>query len=432
MPQLLAGVAKIVITPPVGIDLTGFGNRSGPSTSVHDDLRAAALYLESNVPLLIMTCDLIGLDDASVAEIRAGIAKQTGLPVGNIMIGCSHTHSGPATPCLNYLGKVDGAYFSVLKRKLIGLGRMAFDSRQPAVLGHLREPVAIGANRRKMVSGQMKMTPNDAGAIAAWVDVVAVDTRDGQPLARYFVNATHAVTVSGLEISGDWPGYAQRLVERIYGDGCVALFGQGCCGNINSDPRGTFEIAERQGRVMAGAVIKAAEYCAKCPEVTLGAASEVLALPCFDPPTLEAAEGHVAQARQQAADPANNYGSQMMADGNLQWAERVLALAQAGATGLTRSCEVQAFRLGEFGLVGLPGEVFVEYALNIDAHAGYQQTATMAYANGNIGYIPDARAYPDGGYEVDHAIRFYGDTMLAPESEKLILDSALGLLKQLH
>jgi len=56
----------------------------------------------------------------------------------------------------------------------------------------------------------------------------------------------------------------------------------------------------------------------------------------------------------------------------------------------------------------------------------------MAYANGNIGYIPDARAYPEGGYEVDHAIRFYGDTMLAPESEKLILDSALGLLKQLH
>ncbi|MEI6502322.1 MAG: hypothetical protein WCP21_15010 [Armatimonadota bacterium] len=432
MPQLLAGVAKIVITPPVGIDLTGFGNRSGPASSVHDDLRAAALYLESNVPLLIMTSDLIGLDDASVAEIRAGIAEQMPIPAANIMIGCSHTHSGPATPCLNYLGKVDRDYFTILKHKLIGLGKLAFNNRQPAALGHLREPVSIGANRRKLVDGQMQMIPNDAGAIAAWVDVVAVDTMAGLPLARYFVNATHAVTVSGLELSADWPGYAQRIVERIYGDGCIALFGQGCCGNINSDPRGTFEIAERQGRIMAGAVVKAAEYCTKYPEVTLGAASEVLPLPCFDPPSVEAAEALVAQARQQAADPANNYGVQMMADGNLEWTERIVALAQAGATGLTRNCEVQAFRLGEFGLVGLPGEVFVEYALNIDAHAGYQQTATMAYTNGNIGYIPDAQAYPDGGYEVEHAIRFYGDTMLTPESEKLILDSALGLLQQLH
>ncbi|MHB8994101.1 MAG: hypothetical protein ACYC63_02505 [Armatimonadota bacterium] len=432
MSQLLAGAAKIVITPPVGTDMSGFGGRSGPADSVNDDLHAGALYLESNEQVMIMTCDLIGLDDASVAEIRAGIAAQTGVPAANIMIGCSHTHSGPATPCIVSLGKMNWDYFNVLKKNLIGLGKMAYDQRQPCTLGHLREPVSVGINRRTVEAGKMVIGRNDAGVTAPWVDVIAVDTIDEKPLARYFVHAAHAVTLRGQCFSADWPGYAQRIVESIYGNGCVAMFGQGCCGNINSDPVGTIEIAEAQGRVMAGAVVKAAEYCTKRPEVTLGAGSEMLQLPCLDPPTVAEAEAQVESLRQKLEDPNLNYGLKMMYQGDVDWAERILQMAREGRKGLTRAAEVQAIRIGDFGLVGLPGEVFVEYALHIDAHVGYRETATMAYANGNIGYVPTAAAYHEGGYEVEHAIRFYGDTMLAPESEQMIVNSALGLLKGLH
>lgn len=432
--QLLAGAAKIVITPPVGIDLCGFADRTGSSVAVHDDLHAAALYLESNTQLLIITCDLIGLDDGSVAEVRQGISERTGMPAANIMIGCSHTHSGPATPCIRSIGKVDPDYVATLKRSLIGLGQIAFGNRQPCALGALREPVAVGINRRQVSAGQMVIGRNDAGVTTPYVDVIAVDTMDGKPMARLFVHAAHAVTMSGLDITADWPGYAQRLVERIYGDGVVAMFGQGCCGNINSDPRGTYEIAERQGRVMAGAVVKAAEYALKAPEVTLGCASEVIALPCFDPPSVEEAQAQVEAIKKQAADRENpNYGIKMMDAGDLEWAERIVALAEQGATGLTRSFEVQAMRIGDFALVGLPGEVFVEYALAVDAHAGgYTETATMAYTNGNVGYVPTAKAFDEGGYEVTHAIRFYGDTMLRPESEKMIVETALKLLKSLR
>jgi neutral ceramidase len=431
--QLLAGAAKVVITPPVGLDLCGFGARPGPSEAVHDDLCAAALYLEADQPALIITCDLIGLDRASVAEVRAGIEAQTGIPAGHIMLGCSHTHSGPATPCIVSLGKTDPDYLAVLKRKLIGLGRMAYDGRQPCALGTLREPVSVAINRREVGrDGNMRIGRNERGLTAPWVDVVAVDTMAGKPLARYFVHAAHAVTLSGQDITADWPGYAQRIVERIYGDGCVALFGQGCCGNLNSEPRGTYEIAEAQGRAMAGAVVKAAEYAAKEPEVTIACASVDLALPCFDPPTVAEAEAQVAAFKQTAAGPDRNYGMSMMDAGDIAWAERILALAQAGATGLTRAYEVQALRLGDFLLVGLPGEVFVEYALQIDEGAPYGQTATMAYANDNVGYVPTAQAHTEGGYEVQHAIRFYGDTMLRPESERMIVEAALELARRLR
>lgn len=439
MAQLWAGAAKIVITPPVGVDLSGFGGRPGPSVAVHDDLCAAALYLgtEHGPPeqqALLLTCDLIGLDRGSVAEIRQGIQAATGLSAAQIMISCSHTHSGPATPCISCLGKIDEDYMAVLKKKLVGVARMAFDRRQPCVLGYAREPVCIGVNRReKRPDGAIILGCNESGPTAPWTDVIAVDTTDGVPLARFFVHAAHAVTLSGLEISADWPGYAQRIVEQIYGQGCIALFGQGCCGNINSNPRGSFAFAEAQGRVVAGAVVKAAEYAAKQPEIDIACAATELQLPCFDPPSIEEAEALLSQIKQQAASrPEPNYGLKMMDAGLIAWAERLLALAQKGATGLTVPFEIQALRFNDFGLVALPGEVFVEYQLAIDQQAPYSQTTTVAYANGNVGYVPTAAAYPEGGYEVDYAIRFYGDTMLKPECERIIVQTALELLKQLR
>jgi hypothetical protein len=439
--QLLAGAAKIVITPPVGVDMCGYGARPGPSAGVHDDLRAAALYLDgtplpgaASGEVIIITCDLIGLSGREVAEVRQLVTEATGVPGGQVMIACSHTHAGPATDCLTTLGKPDAAYLSVLRRKLAGLAKMAKDSAQPAALGTLREPVTVGINRRQMTERGMTMARNERGRTAPYVDVVAVDTAAGEPLARLFVHAAHAVTLGSDNqlLSADWPGYAQRYLERVYGPDCVTMFGQGCCGNINSDPVGSFAVAEAQGRAMAGAVIKAAEYATKEPEVVIGATSEELQLPCADPPAVADAEATLAQARQDAANPQLNYGMKLMYAALVEWAERILKLSQAGATGLTVPFEVQTLRLGDFALTGLPGEVFVEYALNLDQTAPYAETATVAYTNGNIGYVPTAEAFPEGGYEVDMAIKLYGDTMPTPACEALILAAGEQQLRALR
>ena len=43
---LKAGMAKTVITPPVGTQLSGYGGRTDPSTEVLDDLYAKALVFD--------------------------------------------------------------------------------------------------------------------------------------------------------------------------------------------------------------------------------------------------------------------------------------------------------------------------------------------------------------------------------------------------
>ena len=79
---------------------------------------------------------------------------------------------------------------------------------------------------------------------------------------------------------------------------------------------------------------------------------------------------------------------------------------------------MQVLRVGEAALVGLPGELFVEYGLAIKA-AAPSPTFVISLANGDLqGYITTPGA---GGYEA-------GISLFLPESGALMVEAALELL----
>ena len=448
--MLRAGWAATDITPPVGVDLCGFGGRAGPSEGVHDPLLAKALYLtDGQGRIALATADLIGLDAGTVGEIRRRLAERLGNEAPALMVACSHTHSGPSTPCLPFLGVPDPAYMEDLTEALVGLVVEARERAVEARVGFGQGEVQVGVNRRERTAdGQIVLGRNEAGTSAPYVDVMVVASREASGAtvshssllsthssAVFFSHAAHAVTLGGdnLLISADWPGYAHRFVEEALGPGSVALFGQGCCGNINSDPRGSFDVAEAQGRAVAEAVTGALSGIALTDQAAVAASSAMLELPLGDPPSADEAQAilEAAQRDLDANAAADNYGMRLMREGLVDWSQRLLALAEAGATGLTQPFEVQALRIGDGAIVGLPGEVFVEYQHQIRACSPFAPTIVLGYANGNTGYVPTAEAFPEGGYEVDGAIKCYGTTMLTPECESLIVDGACRLLNTL-
>lgn len=434
--RLLAGAQRTTITPPVGVDLCGFAGREGPSAGVHDDLRACALFLsDGDRDLVVITADLIGLHHAEVAQVRGGLEERIGVPPEAVMIACSHTHSGPATRCINCLGEQDDDYLRDLLGKLVDVAAGARDAAAPAQAGAVRRPARVGVNRREMREERIVLGVNEAGVTAPHVDCLYVDDAEGRPVARLFCHAAHAVTLGGDNrlISGDWPGQAQRAVEEHYGPACVALFMQGCCGDINCRLRATFEAAEEQGRALAAEVIAGDNEAPRSAEPPLAASAETLHLPLLPPPPEEEARALREQVatEAEASREGGNYGTRILHEGLTRWAGEILRLAEGGSTQRTVPFEVQALRVGDLGIVGLPGEVFVDYALHIAAASPLPLTAVAAYANGNIGYVPTAAAYPEGGYEVDSAIRFYGTTMPAPECEEMILLEAGRRLREL-
>jgi hypothetical protein len=64
---------------------------------VHDDLTATTLALDDgNSKVIIVALDLLFLHRETVNRVREGIREKLGIPGRNILLCCSHTHSGPA------------------------------------------------------------------------------------------------------------------------------------------------------------------------------------------------------------------------------------------------------------------------------------------------------------------------------------------------
>ncbi|MGD9495267.1 MAG: neutral/alkaline non-lysosomal ceramidase N-terminal domain-containing protein [Armatimonadota bacterium] len=435
--QLRAGLARIDVTPPIGTIMAGYAARDHGAEGIHDPLLAKALALsDGDTTLLLITCDIISFNYRFTDPLRARIDERTGIPAANILVSNSHTHSGPLTWGVLDEERVDPAYMDVLAAKLVSIAQMAADQMRPATVGFARRQVRVGYNRRAMTPDQVEAGEPMRGPLAPFVDVMAVRDEGGGLLAAWFCHAAHAVVLGpdNYLFSADYPGPAQATVEAVH-PGCTAMFAQGCCGDINAvrSRPGTFEEVRSRGQMLGGAVIAAAEEARALSEVALAAAGASLELPLQDPPPVEQLEAELAELRpaREAAEAAGDIIQEQVARWRSARREEMLELARAGAKDLTRRFDVTALRIGPAAIVGLPGEVLVEYATWIERDSPFSPTIVPAYTNGMVGYVATASAIARGGYEVDSSFDYYGGLPLRPQVEPVLLAGVAQVLAAL-
>ncbi len=94
--KLLGGVSQTIVTPESrGTFLIG---PMQPSTGINDELWARVLVLsDGRNQIAILTLDYLGFDFAYNDVLIETISQSSGIPITNIMINCSHTHSAPIT-----------------------------------------------------------------------------------------------------------------------------------------------------------------------------------------------------------------------------------------------------------------------------------------------------------------------------------------------
>ena len=110
-------------------------------------------------------------------------------------------------------------------------------------------------------------------------------------------------------------------------------------------------------------------------------------------------------------------------------AEGTVALARAQQSGQIEETlrnyapiEVQALKIGDTCLVGLPGELFTEYALELKRRSPVPVHIASLTGGELQGYIVTPEAALTGGYEATNAL-------FAPEAGQMMLDAALELIK---
>ncbi len=408
MTTLQAGIGKRNITPKVGATLIGFFNRPGDSTGVHDELYARALVVSNGqVSIALCSVELLWLWAAKIEQIRQAVAERCSLQPENILIFCTHTHSGPSP--LN-----DDDWETPLTDLIADAIVQAYQSQQPALLNFgFGQLIGYNINRRWL------NRPADPS-----VAVLRVDTADGKPLALLGNYACHAVVMGydSLLISGDWPGYASRILEAELiarsNQECIALFSQGGAGDVNP-----LTETVRQ-RLEAGH-----------PVGTIGSLTSYYGASNIGSPDSWNIEDRAGGTFFEAETIARAYAAEVMRIWKRIdltatvpiWIERVIVNGRVGPDepppqGLsseyddiivvkedgTMPLEIMLVGIGSAVLYSQPGEVFGETAFEFRKkyqQLGYAFPILMSYANGTYAYLPPSNAFDEGGYEVAWALR---------------------------
>ena len=217
-PSLRAGAAKVDMTP---------AERELPKNyeGILDRLYSRAIVLESGST----AAALISLDAGSVPDqVWQGVTRQVEnelkIPVSNVLLTATHTHSVP--------GQTSAAYV----QKIVESVRLAKQRLAPARVGYGAGISYLNVNRN-IIDPKTKQWwegPNYDGPSDKTVGVVKFETLTGEPIAVYYNYAMHAVTVGQLDkVSADAPGEASKYIEDSLDDKAVALWSSGAAGDQN-------------------------------------------------------------------------------------------------------------------------------------------------------------------------------------------------------
>ncbi|MFB3896766.1 MAG: neutral/alkaline non-lysosomal ceramidase N-terminal domain-containing protein [bacterium] len=425
--MLQAGTAKIDITPPVGIELTGFIYRQQPSVGVHDPLFAKAVVIDDGTTqLALVSCDLLALSRDSVKTIRQKITKNSGIPSANILIACTHTHSGPATVFLRNCGTVDKGWLSKLEQQIADTVIHAYRELQPVSMGYGFGTADISLDRR--ASNLPQHAPE---VVDKSLGVIKFEDISGEPMALILNYTCHPVVMAEKNryFSADYPGVVCDYLESNYPSDPVVLFFNGACGNINPNIRGgTWEAMTKLGEIIGKAAADITDTITTSDTLTLSAINDNIELQ-LKIPHVEGIDHELEMFRNRAVEiEESDMMQKKYNDAMIWWAEETLDILKQKKAPESIPLEIQVMKLGELTIAALGGEIFCQIGLNIKQQSG-SPTFIIGYANHDIGYIPTRKAFEEGGYEVTMAYRYYGNFMITRDADHIIETSALHLIK---
>src|SRR5262245_22114944 len=276
--QLLAGVARVDIT-----------NRN--VIPVNDPLYVKALVLKNDqTTAVIVTLDAVAVGEIGyirndyLGKVRARLQQDLKLAPENMIVNASHCH-----------GKV----CADVEDRTVEAVRKAAANLVPVKVGvGVGHENRVSENRRlKLKNGRevdvrhaYSMPPDEevaeVGPIDPQIGILRLDRKDGRALAVVYNFACHPIMgLPNGENTADIVGFASRVIESNLSDGTIALFVQGCAGDIN--PIGYKDVnqprnAEPLGNRLGLSVLRAARTIRCGDEGPLKLIRETIKLPRAD------------------------------------------------------------------------------------------------------------------------------------------------------
>ncbi|HWB10340.1 MAG TPA: hypothetical protein VG826_14005 [Pirellulales bacterium] len=475
---LRAGVAKVDITD----------REAGP---VNDPLFVKALVLKSDTTTLVLiTVDAVAIAEIGrikndyLSKVRTRLKDELGIPPSGVLVNASHCHG---VVCAD----VEERTFQAVKaasRDLVPVKIGAGSGHEDRIMENRR--LKLKSGREADVRHAYSLPPDDevaeVGPVDPQIGMLRIDRLDGRTLAVVYNFACHPI--QGVPSGGntaDITGFASKVIEENLSEGTVALFLQGCAGDINpvdykdvDHPRS----AEPLGNMLGLSALRALRTVECRDDGRLTVVNETIELPRGDRSEriaeMEAEQARLLQSLKGTSlnlktflplvvkydvsgEFPSYYSHRYLHDAALgrndlahldaenrrnirQYIDNIyvmeeltrlqtnLALLRKHQASLIESgkrtvdVELLAVRMGDFVLATFPGELTVRIGLNIKKASPHERTFVAGYTNGYIYYAPTAEQLANVGRAQEDS-----DCILAPQWQKQYEAKVAEMLKKL-
>jgi hypothetical protein len=440
---LKIGIAEVNYTPEIGHDLVGnYRGNDAASRGIHDSLYAKALVASDGKgkKVAILTIDICLIPKEPVEFMRSYIASKTDIKAENVMIMATHTHSGPpsdltAPKAKEYLTKAAGAVILANQRLM------------PTVL-------SVGRSTESRISHNRRLKCKDGTTHMCWEkfepgfvlepwgsidpEVITLSfNQEGKETGVLINFGCHATTLTGNNwlYTADYPGYLAESIKRVKGKDFMSLFCNGCCGNVTQvDYRvgfpDTYQECQRIGYILGVSAMEAMRNEKPVASDVIAVSKEMVPLSRIDisDEQVEWAKAIMKKVEKEGMPP-------IQADGipDAQYAKDWLEMRKN--QDITDSVEVMVVRIGDVAFVGLPGEMFNEFGIDIKAKSPCKNTIVTGLTNDERSYFPTKVSFTQGPKGFTPYITGYettpGSTLYEIGSGEKLAESAVNQLKRI-
>lgn len=393
---LRGGAAQVDITPAPGLPMYGYMQRltkQQVATGTMDPLYARVLVLEAGSKrVAVVTLDLgRTFNESWLNRLRAQAAETS--HINGLIVTASHTHSGP-----NILDEYPGGQWPAWQNealdKIAGAIHQAVLHLEPVRLGSGSGTANIGYNRRRVdAQGTVTMLWSNPGKtpttpVDATVSVIRIDRQDGTPMAILINYACHPVIfgADSLMYSADFVATTLGTVSAAFPGKPLCLFLQGADGDINpyfaTTPidQGAAEKRDWTGHELGSEAVRIAKEVHSQPsEGSLDFAEDALVFPL-------------------RWDSQKFHDGLLHAYGPLVFQDHADRLAASPPPSQLALPVTTLLINKQIAMVGMPGEPFVEFGINLRDRCPVETCLLLGYTNGYFDYLPTILAASQGGY----------------------------------
>jgi len=436
------GIAEVDYTPEIGLPLRGnYRGDDYASRGIHDPLCAKAIVIANSTgtKIALLTIDINMFVKDNVAIMKQFVASKSDLDPDNILIATTHTHSGPSTAETASRPKASDNQINDFLTKAASAIILANNNLKESKL-------AVGYNSENRVSFNRALKCKDSKTHMNWegldpdfvieplgpIDpqMITVTVEQEEKEKAAIVNfGLHPAILAGDNwlYSADFPGYLSEAMRKIYDPEFTTLFFNGCCGNVNhidysdiTQGRG-YQMTQRIGHMLAIDAAQAMKEKSYISDSRIAVSKELIPLDrikitqeqlkwCGD--TLEKAKTNPAAAQEDGLP--DEYYAQMWLD-------------MHEIEDKPEDAEVMTIRIGDMAIVGLPGESFCQFGMEIKQKSPAKHTIVIELANDGLFYFPTMDAFKQNRYETTP-----GSTLFEKGAGEKLVKSALSQLNKLY